>query len=109
MLKESERKYLKPAPEPPAIRNAMAKAADREERNLPVYDFSSGNIGRLLMKYQLFGKFSMEVEDVPEEFRPIAQAIIKGIEEGVIESPLALAYSPTGGNRTATTDCSQLF
>lgn len=91
------KKYLKPTPEPPAIRDAMAKASEREEKGLPVYDFSSGNIGRLLMAYNLFSDFSIEAGNIPKPMMKIANAISEGFKKAFIHSPQGLSYSPTGG------------
>lgn len=89
--------YLKPPPDPPAIRDAMAKASKREEEGLPVYDFSSGNIGRLLMGYDVFSEVSVRIGQMPESFASIAEAITEGLKEAFVGSPSGLAYSPTGG------------
>ena len=92
-----KKKYLKPAPSPPAIRDAMAKASEREEKGLDVYDFSSGNIGRLIAGNKIFGNYTLSIEDIPEGFEQIAEALKSGIEESFISAPKGLAYSPTGG------------
>lgn len=89
--------YIKPTPEPPAIRDAMAKASEREEGGLPVYDFSSGNIGRLVGDYQVFEEFSLKTGEVPEGFLGVAEAIKRGLRKSFVESPVGLSYSPTGG------------
>lgn len=92
--------YLKPPPEPPAIRDAMAKASKREEEGLPVYDFSSGNIGRLLLEYDVFSDISINTGNMPDRFEPIAEALYKGLKKSFAGSPKGLAYSPTGGTQT---------
>jgi len=99
MLKtECRQSFLVPPPPPPAIRYAMAKAAEREEKGLPVVDFSSGNVGRLPLNLKLFTDMKMEVDgDLPEELRPLAEALKRGILEAFYSSPKGLAYSPTGG------------
>lgn len=89
--------YLKPPPDPPAIRDAMAKASKREEEGLPVYDFSSGNIGRLLLKYNVFSDMTIQTGDMPSSFAPIAEALYEGLRQSFVGSPSGLAYSPTGG------------
>ena len=45
-----KREYLSPPPPPPAIRDAMAETVERKVRGLPTFDFSSGNVGNLLLK-----------------------------------------------------------
>ncbi len=99
MLKtEYRQKFLVPPPPPPAIRYAMAKATEREERGLPVVDFSSGNVGRLPLNLKLFTETKMKVnKDLPGELLPLAEALKGGILEAFYPSPRSLAYSPTGG------------
>jgi len=90
--------YLAPTPPPPAIREAMAKAAERKEKGLPVYDFSSGNVGALPLKLKLFRTMQIEAEEgVPEGLRLIAESVAKGLVECLYEKPSGFAYSPTGG------------
>jgi len=103
------KKYLKPAPEPPAIRDAMAKASQREEEGLPVYDFSSGNIGRLLMEYQIFDDFSLSLGQMPDTFRKVARALSEGIREAFVDSVQGLAYSPTGGTEAHKRNAGRYF
>ena len=44
------KEFLSPSPPPPAIRDAMAKAVERKMKGLPTFDFSSGNVGNLLLR-----------------------------------------------------------
>lgn len=97
MFKKLTTKYLKRVLRSPAIRDAIAKAIEREEKDLPLFDFSTGNTGRLLMKYNIFENFSMNIKDTPEQFRDIANAIIKSLKEGFVKAPQGLSYSPSGG------------
>ncbi|MEM2843349.1 MAG: pyridoxal phosphate-dependent aminotransferase [Candidatus Bathyarchaeia archaeon] len=93
-----EQSFLLPPPTPPAIRVAMAKAARREEIGLPVIDFSSGSIGKLLFKLNLFTKLDIEVnKELSRELQLIAEAVKQGILEAYYPSPKGLAYFPTGG------------
>jgi aspartate/methionine/tyrosine aminotransferase len=97
-VKEMKQEYLFPSPAPPAIREAMAKATERKEKGLQVFDFSSGNIGNLLVGQTIFDKFELSVSDsAPAELK----GIIEGLREGVINSyypyPRGLSYSTTGG------------
>lgn len=90
--------FLSPSPPPPAIRNAMAKAVERKQKGLPVFDFSSGNVGNLPLNQTFFNKFELSInQDLPIELRILAE----GLKEGLINSyhprPIGLAYSPTGG------------
>lgn len=90
--------FLAPSPPPPAIRNAMAKAVERKQKGLPVFDFSSGNVGNLPLNQTFFNKFELSInQDLPIELRILAE----GLKEGLINSyhprPIGLAYSPTGG------------
>lgn len=95
---EHEQKFLLPLPPPSAIREAMAKAAQREAKGLPVIDFSSGNVGKLLFKLKLFTKMDIKVsEELPAELRIIAEAVKQGILGSYYPNPKGLAYSPTGG------------
>ncbi|MEM2793602.1 MAG: aminotransferase class I/II-fold pyridoxal phosphate-dependent enzyme, partial [Candidatus Methanomethylicia archaeon] len=93
-----KRNYLSPPPPPPAIRTAMAKVAEREVRKLPVFDFSSGNVGRLPAEFNLFTKLEIEVNrNLPESLAVIAEGLRKGIIESFYQSPKGLGYSTTGG------------
>ncbi len=98
MKNENKQDFLLPPPIPPAIRVAMAKAAQREERRLPVIDFSSGSIGKLLFKTKLFSKIEIDVnKGLTEELRLIAEAVKQGIVDSYFPEPKGLAYFPTGG------------
>ena len=93
-----KRDYLSPVSAPPAIRATMAKIADREDRKLPVYDFGSGNAGRLPGKFNLFTKLDIEVnKDLPESLHTIAESLKEGLIKSFNPIPTALSYSPTGG------------
>ena len=84
---------------PPVIRETINKATLREEKGLPIFDFSSGNIGKLLFKINLFDKIDIKVnENLPLELKVIAEAIKEGILEAYYPTPKGLSYSPTGGN-----------
>ncbi|MFP4588779.1 MAG: aminotransferase class I/II-fold pyridoxal phosphate-dependent enzyme, partial [Candidatus Acetothermia bacterium] len=101
--------YLKPAPEPPAIRDAMARASRRQERGEPVYDFSSGNIGRLLMEYNPFQDISVDTGRMPESFEPVAKALARGMQKAFAGKPQGLSYSPTGGTEAQRRTAIQYF
>ncbi len=84
---------------PPIIRETINKATLREEKGLPIFDFSSGNIGKLLFKINLFDKIDVKVnENLPLELKVIAEAIKEGILEAYYPTPKGLSYSPTGGS-----------
>ena len=105
-----KQEYLLPSPPPPAIREAMAKAVERKERGLEVFDFSSGNIGNLLASQTIFGKFELTINDsVPAELK----GMVEGLREGVLGSyyphPKGLAYSPTGGTQPIRKLVAQYF
>ncbi|MEM2902070.1 MAG: pyridoxal phosphate-dependent aminotransferase [Candidatus Bathyarchaeia archaeon] len=90
--------FLKPPPPPPAIREAMAKASAREEAGLPVIDFSSGNVGKILADQRLFNRFELEVNDaLPPPLRLISEALKNGLTEAFYKGLTGIAYSPTGG------------
>jgi len=90
--------FLSPSPPPPAIRDAMAKAVERKMEGLPTFDFSSGNVGNLLLRQRLFESFSIEVDkSLPAELRQIAEGLRDGLIESYYPHPKGLAYSPTGG------------
>jgi len=90
--------YLLPSPPAPAIREAMAKAVQRKDKGLDVFDFSSGNIGNLLVSQSVFSKMEVEVSD---DVLPDLRAIVEGLRDGIVASyhpmPKGVAYSPTGG------------
>jgi ribosomal protein L28 len=82
---------------PPVIRETINKATLREEKGLPIFDFSSGNIGKLLFKINLFDKIDIKVnENLPLELKVIAEAIKEGILEAYYPTPKGLSYSSTG-------------
>lgn len=90
--------FLSPSPPPPAIREAMAKAVERTRRGLPVFDFSSGNVGNLALNQTLFSRFELEAnKDLPAELRVLAEGLKEGITGSYHPRPKGLAYSPTGG------------
>jgi len=90
--------YLLPSPPAPAIREAMAKAVQRKEKGLEVYDFSSGNIGNLMVSQPVFSKMDVEVADsVIPELRPVVEGLRDGIVSSYHPMPKGVAYSPTGG------------
>ena len=96
-----KREYLSPPPPPPAIRDAMAKAFERKVRGLPTFDFSSGNVGNLLLKEKIFESFNVEVDkSLPTELRQIAEGLRNGLIESYYPHPKGLAYSPTGGTES---------
>ncbi|MEM3130075.1 MAG: aminotransferase class I/II-fold pyridoxal phosphate-dependent enzyme, partial [Nitrososphaerota archaeon] len=93
-----ERNYLSPPPPPPAIRAAMVKVAERLDKKLPLYDFSSGNVGRLPSKIKLFKEFKIDINnEVHESLLSIAEGLVEGIIESFYPEPKGLSYSPTGG------------
>jgi len=90
--------YLLPTPPQPAIRNAMAKVAEREANGLPVIDFTSGNVGKLPFNMNLFPKIKIEVnKNIPRELQIISDAIASGLNDSFSVNPVALSYSPAGG------------
>lgn len=94
-------KFLKPQPPPPAIREAMAKASAREESGLPVIDFSSGNVGKILANQRLFNRFELEVNGaLPPPLRLIGEALKNGLTEAFYTGLNGIAYSPTGGTES---------
>ena len=90
--------YLLPSPPAPAIREAMAKAVQRKDKGLDVYDFSSGNIGNLMVSQQVFASMEVTVADsVIPELRPVVEGLRDGILSAYYPMPKGVAYSPTGG------------
>lgn len=97
-MTELPQEYLFPSPPQPAIDAAMAKAAERKEKSLPVHNFASGNVGALALNIELFDAFQLNVaRSLPEGFRLIADGIQKGLLEALYPQPSGLAYSPVGG------------
>ncbi len=93
-----KQEYLLPSPPAPAIREAMAKAVQRKEKGLDVYDFSSGNIGNLMVSQHVFSQMDVTVADsVLPELRTVVEGLRDGIVSAYYPTPLAVAYSPTGG------------
>lgn len=90
--------YLLPSPPAPAIREAMAKAVQRKDKGLDVFDFSSGNIGNLMVSQQVFSQMDVTVADsVLPELRPVVEGLRDGLIASYYPKPAGVAYSPTGG------------
>jgi len=90
--------YLLPSPPAPAIREAMAKAVQRKDKGLDVFDFSSGNIGNLMAAQPVFSRMEMDVrDDVPLELKSIVTGLRDGVVNAYYPTPRGVAYSPTGG------------
>ena len=93
-----KQEFFSPTPPPPAIRDAMAKAVERKQRDLPVFDFSSGNVGNLPLNSALFSRVEIEINDsLPVELKPLAEGLRDGLLRSYYPQPRGLAYSPTGG------------
>ena len=88
--------YFKSQPVLPAIRDAMAKDSRREEEVLPVHDFSSGNIARLLAQHR-------------RDLRESVKHFLEVFKKAFVDSPKGLAYSPTGGTEVQKRDLIQYF
>ncbi|MCZ2845559.1 MAG: pyridoxal phosphate-dependent aminotransferase [Candidatus Bathyarchaeota archaeon] len=94
--------FLKELPSTPGIREAMAGVSQREENSLPVTDFSSGNVGKIVNNLQLFSNFQIEVnKELIKPLRIISEAIKKGLLSSFYPIPDGLPYSPTGGTDSA--------
>lgn len=94
-----EQEYLFPSPPPPAIREAMAKAVNRKDQGLPVFDFSSGNIGNLLVSQTIFDKLDIQASQaVSDDLKPVVQGLVDGLMSSFYPHPKGVAYSPTGGS-----------
>ncbi len=88
--------YLKEPSEPSAIKVAMSKAAEKEEKGLPVVNFASGNVGQMPLNLE-FMKMNIDLnDDLPEEIKPLTKAIKRGVKKS-FERPRGLTYSATGG------------
>jgi len=88
--------YLKEPSEPPAIKNAMARASKRKDKGLPVSNFASGNVGQMPANLE-FMEFEIKTgNDLPEELKNLSKAIERGIIKA-FEKPKGLSYSTTGG------------
>jgi len=91
-------RFLRPMPSQPAIRDAMAQVADREDRGLPILDFTSGNVGKLPHYLRLFSRMDIDVNpSLPAELQALADGIRDGLTASFQPHPVALAYSPAGG------------
>jgi len=76
----------------------MAKASQREEKGLPVVDFSSGNVGKIIVNERLFSKFEIEVDEkLSGSLRMIGEALRTGLLNAFYNKLTGLSYSPTGG------------
>jgi aspartate/methionine/tyrosine aminotransferase len=90
--------YLCPFPPLPAIREAMIKAVQLKEKNVRVFDFSSGSVGNLLLTLPIFKEIRIELNnELPASVRIIANGIKSGMKDSFLPSPRALSYSPTTG------------
>jgi aspartate/methionine/tyrosine aminotransferase len=103
-------RFLIPIPPQPAIRNAMAKVAEREDRGLPIIDFTSGNVGKLPHYMRLFSRMEIEVnKTLPDELQELSSSISLGLSTSFGSNPLALAYSPAGGTNSIKRCVSRYF
>lgn len=94
-------KFLSPKVPPPAIRKAMAKAVERRQKGLPVFDFSSGNVGNLVLNQTFFENFELRIkEGLPPELKMLAEGLKEGIIGSYYPSPQGFAYSPAGGTES---------
>lgn len=94
-------KFLSPRVPPPAIRKAMAKAIERKQKGLPVFDFSSGNVGNLALNQTFFDKFELRINrELPSELKMLAEGLKEGIIGSYYPNPQGLAYSPAGGTES---------
>ena len=92
--------YLLPSPPAPAIREAMAKAVQRKDKGLDVYDFSSGNIGNLLVNQPVFSKMDVVVGDsVLPELRPVVEGLRDGIVASYYPTPRGVANERSSAKR----------
>lgn len=90
--------YLRSFPPMPAIRESMVKAAKLREEGVPIYDFSSGSVGNLLFKIQVFKDIKIEMNDgLPKPLEIITEGIQKGLLDSLFPVPRGLGYSPTTG------------
>ena len=57
----------------------MAKTLERKQRGLPVFDFSSGNVGNLPQNQTFFSKVDLTIhQDLPVELKLVAEGIKAG-------------------------------
>jgi len=97
-MNQVKQEFLSPSPPPPAIRDAMAKAVERQQKGLPVFDFSSGNVGNLPLNQAFFSKVEFAInQNLPKELTVLAEGLKEGLTGAYHPQPLGLAYSPTGG------------
>ncbi len=90
--------FLKECPSPPGIKEAMASVAHREELDLPVIDFGSGNVGKMIVDSRLFSKFQIEVNgELVKPLRLIGEALKRGLLNSFYFKLAGLSYSPAGG------------
>ncbi len=89
-------------PSIPGIREAMAGVSYREETNLPVTDFSSGNVGKIVNNLNLFSDLQIEVNnELIKPLKLISEAIRRGLLSSFYPISNGLPYSPTGGTDSA--------
>ncbi|MBS3782037.1 MAG: pyridoxal phosphate-dependent aminotransferase [Candidatus Thermoplasmatota archaeon] len=89
-------KYLREPSEPPAIKDAMAKASKRKEKGLPVSNFASGNVGQMPINLKFMDMDIQTGTDLPQELKSLSKAMERGIKKA-FEKPRGLSYSTTGG------------
>jgi hypothetical protein len=94
---------------PPVIRETINKATLREEKGLPIFDFSSGSIGKLLFKINLFDKIDIKVnENLPLELKVIAEAIKEGFRS-VLSNPKGFIILPDWGKLANKKACNKIL
>ncbi|MEF8832067.1 MAG: pyridoxal phosphate-dependent aminotransferase [Candidatus Thermoplasmatota archaeon] len=88
--------YLREPSDPPAIKDAMAKASKRKEKGLPVSNFASGNVGQMPINLKFMDMDIQTGTDLPQELKSLSKAMERGIKKA-FEKPRGLSYSTTGG------------
>lgn len=91
--------FLRDPAEPPAIKDAMGKAAERQEKGLEVANFASGNVGQLPVNMKFMDMSISTNKTLPKELSLLAEAIKTGIKKAFTQ-PRGLPYSPTGGKES---------
>ncbi len=93
--------FIKEKTMPEGIKEAMASVGHREESGSTLIDFSSGNVGKMIVDSCLFSKFQIETKkELDKSLIMIGEALKKGLMNSFYKRTTGLSYTPAGGTNS---------